>query len=107
MMLNGHGQMCCLGFHARALGCSPQKLLGRFMPSDVAEIYASRAFRKRLPVSEEPGYQITDHDWANKAQEANDTIYEDATRESFVANIFRENGWEVEFIGEYPERGEQ
>lgn len=99
-LLNTEGKMCCLGFHALEIGCRKSKVLRIGDPCSLVREYKRPP--KGLPVIEDDDGFYRNAPWAVDAIRANDRIEDDAERESKIASIFLEQGWEVEFVGEYP-----
>jgi hypothetical protein len=100
LLLNDYGKMCCLGFHALAIGCSKSKVLWISEPCSLVGEYKRPP--KGLPVIEDDDGCYDNAPWVDDAIAANDHIEDDAERESKIASIFKAQGWEVEFVGEYP-----
>jgi len=91
---NSAGFMCCLGQVSVQLGCT--NIVGIGEPCDIP--VEDRV--KLVDVLVTPC--LSDTHLVNKAIDINDSErYDDATRESLLTLAFRENGHDVEFVGEY------
>lgn len=105
------GHMCCLGFLGRACGLADTDLADRVLPDDSRKDlhfdgrespWPEALFRRDAPLPEGKGGCRT---WENLLAIINDDEdADDDDREMWIAEGFRTVlGYEVEFVGEYPE----
>lgn len=108
LLKNSKGYMCCLGFIGEALG--------QDLSDGSATPYHTITSRDRRgaltegkehwpELTESNEYGITDTSLAGEAMELNDVKgIENEVREARILEVFEDSIYEIEFVGEYPER---
>ena len=98
-LLNEQGYMCCLGQVCEQLGVPVKQLLSRGGPSSLADTVIKRHPDLRGFLVDDNGM---DTDFATTAMLANDDLEQPAeVRESLLIDLFAEQGYTLEFTGEY------
>jgi hypothetical protein len=101
-LVNHAGYMCCLGFCCRAVGVSCDYLLGVGIPADLS--YDTRKgtnLRELLSVHDigrnsqltESAIKINDRETTTPAE-----------KEKQLLELFKDSGFELEFVGNYKEK---
>ncbi len=97
-LLNENGNMCCLGFYAKACGATKESILGHGYPGGELNI----------PLMGE-GYN-DDYGWSSyrnsalcrEAMTANDASTDKKEKETKIKELFKEGGVKLTFTGRYP-----
>jgi hypothetical protein len=93
-LLNSRGQMCCLGFYAKACGIPRDNMYGEATPSDVdpdrMRVWDSFLIKNTPVENSAKCYEL---------MKINDNRYiSEAQREFQIRNIFEEQNIEVKFV---------
>ena len=100
-LLNDKGNMCCLGFDARACGFGPKFLKDAGTPEDMDFKNKTRAVEKAphlLMFSDMDGH-VEDTVFVRQAMETNDDVdISESAREQELYELFHHEGIVVEFI---------
>lgn len=112
-LLTKEGTMCCLGFMCKALGADNISLWLKAFPSGLFSSDNSTVediksgIEQGFPI----GYNGDDKDtvytlqWATNAAGLNDrTGITPQEREDQLIALFKDNGWNLSFEGDYPEK---
>lgn len=101
-LLNDQGNMCCLGFAMKQCGCSNKKLLGISKPDQVINSYRRKTIANNplvaaLTLAVGPGYRNSV--LTGRLVAINDNQHTtDAEKELVITRLFKEDGFNVEFI---------
>ena len=98
LLLNSEGYMCCLGQVCTQLGVPDQNLLDLMTPIHIEDDFIS------LPqaVGLTDGGEDENSDFADEVMKVNDDgSLDDSTREQQLIDMFAEQGYTLEFTGEY------
>ena len=107
LLLNKEGYQCCLGFCAEQLGIERKTLLRKSNPYNLFVYHnhfdPSRIFVTGLIVDVQQGFSVEAHTpLTNRAITINDSdAYDLQLKEQLLTRLFAENGYELEFVGEY------
>lgn len=90
------GRMCCLGFAACKAGLKQSEILESGAPSDLASNGNAEIFREKFPwLFRDNG----DSEAAHSLMRINDDPdVSMRTRRAIIKRIFKNNGWNVEFV---------
>lgn len=98
-LLDEYGKMCCLGFCMRQLGEPEQAIFLKPMPADLSK-QISGFVDLRIDHDDAPPF-FYNWWWVKEAAEINDNPFiSDLEREVKLAELFAQNGHELEFYGE-------
>lgn len=102
-LLNGDGAMCCLGFLSNQLGVPKESLLDVSTPSGI-----NKPHIEKISVLLLTSNQNSNSIFTNTAMKINDN-YETTPehKEIEVTKLFKEHGFEVEFINEFSRIGDE
>ena len=91
-LLNGAGDMCCLGFFGCAIGVSLDDMADKATPGDIADKGWPEWLLGSLAGNSSDGEYL---------MRVNDStrVSGDAERERVIADVFAKHGVEVEFVG--------
>ena len=103
-LLNEEGNMCCLGFYAKACGFTDASIQGVAVPSRL-----SRNTKETVPGLTNSVYTDSDGfsraratDLSDEAISINDSTYDTNSRERALKALFKAHGTKVKFVGRYP-----
>lgn len=87
--------MCCLGFLARELGASPEDVSDAPCPTDAPLAFTDAPW---LFSRTREGAQAHSEDGRFLINTNDDMFVSGPTRERRIAQVFKQHGWELEFV---------
>jgi len=110
LLLDDHGNMCCLGFYSNVCGVADKDMLDWTSPSELfmdrekpkAEMVNFKDLVRLVPRN--PGNSAIDTQLCRELMTINDSVnYDNITREIMIRDSFKTIAIEVVYVGEYPE----
>jgi hypothetical protein len=103
-LLNSDGYMCCLGFCCQAAGILDAAISGINAPSDLCKVDKEAEKKIGSLVTNVINHPLNSR-LSRAAMAINDNEYSTASeKEEKLLELFKDSAFELEFIGEYPEK---